>query len=270
MAQPEDLISTPTPTTRKAAEAAASNQHALVNLIRLVKSLEIKLAESEEDEYLNIYIIRKDWETVLYARVLLDTLKQGNEQTSSTTSTLSGLEKSLNHIQSAYHSRLASPLPTSRLNPALIALPRSPSSTIPYDSRIPSPPLTTTTQFPIPSNQTASKNVRRRRAQLEDYLAKRSREDTFGEGTGLLTIKPIHDSEDASSKPSEARDELLGDAIPGSALGAVQVHEELSGQLADVSYLLNIVGAYGIPFRCRSDLSSTRFIFQILWRMKNI
>lgn len=112
--------------------------------------------------------------------------------------------------------------------------------------------------------------MRRRRAQLEDYLAKRSREDTFGEGTGLLTIKPIHDSEDASSKPSEARDELLGDAIPGSALGAVQVHEELSGQLADVSYLLNIVGAYGIPFRCRSDLSSTRFIFQILWRMKNI
>lgn len=97
MAQPEDLISTPTPTTRKAAEAAASNQHALVNLIRLVKSLEIKLAESEEDEYLNIYIIRKDWEvsapiyitqslalntlqTVLHARVLLDTLKQGNEQ----------------------------------------------------------------------------------------------------------------------------------------------------------------------------------------------
>lgn len=62
MAQSAGLISTPTPSTRKAAQAAASNQHALVNLIRLVKSLEIKLAESEEDEYLNIYIIRKDWE----------------------------------------------------------------------------------------------------------------------------------------------------------------------------------------------------------------
>lgn len=99
MAQSAGLISTPTPSTRKAAQVAASNQHALVNLIRLVKSLEIKLAESEEDEYLNIYIIRKDWEvsvaiyiyitqnfalnilqTVLYARVLLDALKQGNEQ----------------------------------------------------------------------------------------------------------------------------------------------------------------------------------------------
>lgn len=62
MAQSAGLISTPTPSTRKAAQVAASNQHALVNLIRLVKSLEIKLAESEEDEYLNIYIIRKDWE----------------------------------------------------------------------------------------------------------------------------------------------------------------------------------------------------------------
>lgn len=97
MEESEDRIYIPSPSTRKAAQAAASNQHALVNLIRLIKFLEVKLAESEEDEYLNIYIVRKDWEvsaliyatqhlalnilqTVLYARVLLDTLKQGNEQ----------------------------------------------------------------------------------------------------------------------------------------------------------------------------------------------
>ncbi|OXH37063.1 hypothetical protein J008_02282 [Cryptococcus neoformans] len=241
MAQSAGLISTPTPSTRKAAQAAASNQHALVNLIRLVKSLEIKLAESEEDEYLNIYIIRKDWETVLYARVLLDALKQGNEEASSTTSTLSGLEKSLDHIQSAYHSRVASPLPTSRLNPALIALPRSTSSTVSNDSRIPSPSLTTATQPPpITSGQTASKNVRRRRVQLEYYLAKRSREDTLGDESGLLAIKPIHNSENASSKSSKAHNELLGDAIPGRALGAAQVHEELSGQLADMSQRLKL------------------------------
>ncbi|KAL0255434.1 hypothetical protein I308_100238 [Cryptococcus tetragattii IND107] len=241
MDESEDRIYIPSPSTRKAAQAAASNQHALVNLIRLIKSLEIKLAESEEDEYLNIYIIRKDWETVLYARVLLDTLKQGNEQTSSATSTLLDLEISLDHIQSSYHSRLASPLPTSRLNPALIALPRSPSPTIPNGSRISSPSLAPVVQLlPITSDQTASKNVRRRRIQLEDYLVKRTREDILGDESGLLTIKPIRNLENGSSKPLEARDELLGDTVPGSALGAAQVHEELSGQLADMSKRLKL------------------------------
>lgn len=258
MGEPEDRIYIPSPSTRKAAQAAASNQHALVNLIRLIKSLEIKLAESEEDEYLNIYIIRKDWEvsaliyatqhlalntlqTVLYARVLLDTLKQGNEQTSSATSTLSDLEISLDHIQSSYHSRLASPLPTSHLNPALIALPRSPSFTIPNGSRISSPSLTPIVQLlPITSDQTASKNVRRRRVQLEDYLVKRTREDILGDESGLLAMKPIHNFENGSSKPLEARDELLGHTVPGSALGATQVHEELSGQLADMSKRLKL------------------------------
>lgn len=62
MEESEDRIYIPSPSTRKAAQAAASNQHALVNLIRLIKFLEIKLAESEEDEYLNIHIVRKDWE----------------------------------------------------------------------------------------------------------------------------------------------------------------------------------------------------------------
>lgn len=168
---------------------------------------------------------------------------------------MSGLEKSLDHIQSAYHSRVASPLPTSRLNPALIALPRSTSSTVSNDSRIPSPSLTTAIQLPpITSGQTASKNVRRRRVQLEYYLAKRSREDTLGDESGLLAIKPIHNSENASSKSSEAHNELLGDAVPGSALGAAQVHEELSGQLADVSYLLNVIEAYVIPLQMSQRL----------------
>lgn len=112
--------------------------------------------------------------------------------------------------------------------------------------------------------------MRRRRVQLEDYLVKRTREDILGDESGLLTIKPIHNFENGSSKPLEARDELLGHAVPGSALGAAQVHEELSGQLADVSYLFGVIEVYEILFRCQSGLSSMRFTFQILWRMKNI
>lgn len=112
--------------------------------------------------------------------------------------------------------------------------------------------------------------MRRLRIQLEDYLVKRTREDILGDESGLLTIKPIRNLENGSSKPLEARDELLGDTVPGSALGAAQVHEELSGQLADVSFLFSFIEAYEIPFRCQRGLSSMRFTFQILWRMKNI
>ena len=69
LAQPRPFVpsSQPSTTVVKAAQNAASSQHAQVNLIRMVKSLE----KSDPDEYVNNATRRRDWEVSTYIEISL-------------------------------------------------------------------------------------------------------------------------------------------------------------------------------------------------------
>ncbi|WWD17058.1 hypothetical protein CI109_101495 [Kwoniella shandongensis] len=250
------LAEAPSPSVRQAAQHAATNQHGLINLVRLVKSLEGKAA-SEGDEDVEPWALKRDWETALYARALLDALQGGNEQSSTTITSLKDLDQSLTYIESSYRSRLSSPLPTPGLNPALIALPMSPSNTS-MTSRIPTPlPLQSTINgsnqplpAPTPSSSStpapATSTVRKRRTlQTDRYLSQRNREDLTGQEIGLLPLVGVGSRTDNNNgtgtgkKGQGDREKLLGDGL-GQAIGSAQLHEELGGQLVDMSHRLKL------------------------------
>lgn len=207
---------------------------------------------------------------MLYARTLLDILKEGNEQyvsalpdtlyctntslcrSSNTTSTLSDLGRTLNTVEQSYRIRLSSPAPTPAHNPALIALPMSPVPSNPISTReskshAPTPVIpqtnssfkTAATALPGSGSgagtSAAVTGVRKRRTQTDDYLARRARETTTGEETSLLPLKDAASHSGKTSKDGKkARDDLLGDMSEKAGLGSAQLHEELGGQLADV------------------------------------
>ncbi|WWD03257.1 hypothetical protein V865_001308 [Kwoniella europaea PYCC6329] len=233
------------PAAVQAARNAASNQHALINLIRLVKSLEVKVNSDDVDLATEPYAAKKEWETVLYARALLDALKDGNEQSSSTSSNLSLLGQELSSIESAFRIRLSSPLPTPTLNPAMIALPMTPNPSNPppaesippaslHTSQKSSPPTVTPTE-PVPP----SDGVRKRRSRVDEYLAQRSKSDLTGSEEGLLPLKPIKLPKQNVNGPG-ARESLLAGSGPGNGIGSAQLHEELGGQLVDMSHRLKL------------------------------
>ncbi|WVQ99638.1 hypothetical protein IAU59_006777 [Kwoniella sp. CBS 9459] len=276
IANSEPLIKLPdtaSPSAVQAATNASSNQHALINLIRLVKSLEARFVHEDEDVG-EEYLVKRDWETVLYAHALLDALKEGNEQSSRTTSTLSDLEKTLDNVRSAFRARVSSPLPTPSLNPALIALPMTPNPSNPsYTSTVENPissgksspallgpsappslanngptgssniPLARTTAAEISSDSGGSGvGVRKRKSRVDDYLAQRARGDLQDSSTSdLLPLKPVVNAKQAGKGLSD-RDALLAGAGKGvgSVIGSAQLHEELGGQLADMSHRLKL------------------------------
>ncbi|ODO06428.1 hypothetical protein L198_01660 [Cryptococcus wingfieldii CBS 7118] len=238
--------SAPTPAVQKAVLAAASSQHARTNLIRLVKSLEVKAADSDYDE--SSVALKKEWETVLYARALLDRLQYVNEQSSSSTAAFTDLDRSLRTVETVFRRRLISPSPTPSSNPALIALPMSSSSS----NQTNSSPVD---KFALPSNEfyeesrlaplpraqpTTVRSARRRRAQTDDYLAKINREHTTGDHASLLPLKLEETREPHGNSVAGDRDNLLRGIAPESGLGAAQLHEELGGQLADMSHRLKL------------------------------
>ncbi|OCF60885.1 hypothetical protein L486_00529 [Kwoniella mangroviensis CBS 10435] len=233
------------PMAVQAARNAASNQHALVNLIRLVKSLEAKVNSDDVDLANEPYTAKKEWETVLYTRALLDALKDGNEQSSSTSSNLSVLDKELSSVESSFRIRLSSPLPTPTLNPALIALPMTPdpsypppAESIPISSFHSSPKLTPPTVTPA-ERVPPSDGVRKRRSRVDEYLAQRSKSDLTGSEEGLLPLKPIKPPKQNVNGQGE-RESLLAGSGPGNGLGSAQLHEELGGQLVDMSHRLKL------------------------------
>ncbi|WVQ73970.1 hypothetical protein IAR50_003551 [Cryptococcus sp. DSM 104548] len=246
MAERQVYSKVPSSAVQKAAQAAASSQHARINLIRLIKSLEAKAAETDYDE--SSAALKKEWETVLYSRALLDQLQDGNEQSSSSTSTFVDLDRSLRIVENVYRRRLLSPSPTPSFNPALIALPMSPTSShhtksSPVDkSPLPSSkPLEESQATFVPvAQRNTDKNVRRRRVQTDDYLAKINREDTTGEDASLLPLKLEETRRSNVSDGPGDRDDLLGGVAPDSSLGAAQLHEELGGQLANMSHQLKL------------------------------
>ncbi|WWC89086.1 uncharacterized protein L201_004004 [Kwoniella dendrophila CBS 6074] len=240
-----NLPAKPSPAVIQAAKNAASNQHALINLIRLVKSLEARVNSDEDDLATETYAAKKEWETVLYARALLDVLKNGNEQSSSTSGTLSKLDKELSSVESTYQIRLTSPLPTPSHNPALIALPMTPNTSNPPQSERsdPTPPIQNleSKSMPIPTSAliTPTDGVRKRRSRVDEYLAQRSKSDLTGSEEGLLPLKPVIPS-NIKGKGVNSRDALLAGAGAGSGVGSAQLHEELGGQLADMSHQLKL------------------------------
>ncbi|ODO09153.1 hypothetical protein I350_02753 [Cryptococcus amylolentus CBS 6273] len=254
--------SAPTPAVQKAALAAASSQHARTNLIRLVKSLEAKAVDNDYDE--SSVVLKKEWElsvariihvigliclqTVLYARALLDRLQYVNEQSSSSTAAFQDIDRSLRTVETVFRRRLMSPSPTPSFNPALIALPMSPSSSnqtnpSPVDkaSRTSNDHYEESRTAPSPRTQpTTVRSVRRRRAQTDDYLAKINREYTTGDHTSLLPLRLEKTQKSYGNSGAGDRDTLLGGVAPESGLGAAQLHEELGGQLADMSHRLKL------------------------------
>ncbi|KAK4683724.1 hypothetical protein P7C73_g6507, partial [Tremellales sp. Uapishka_1] len=230
-------------TILKSAQAASSSPHALINLARLVRSLDEKdpgeLIDEDENGgsgHSGWVFVRRDWETVLYARALLDALKGGNEQSSSTSTSLVDIESTLRQVESKYRDVLKnSTAPSSssfsaRIAPKSVLLPDStPSSPAPSPASASTPP---------PSRPLVAPQFRKRMStatsQLVDYLAVRAREDAKGDETGLLPLRAI-----PTAKPEiGAREKLLGGTRNG--VGSAQLHEELGGQLADMSHQLKL------------------------------
>ncbi|WRT66593.1 uncharacterized protein IL334_003552 [Kwoniella shivajii] len=244
--QPEiiELADKASPAAIQAAKSAASNQHALINLIRLVKSLDAK-ANSEEDDVLEPYAVKKEWETVLYTRALLDALKEENEQSSSTSSSLKDLDRELASVEKSFRIRLTSPAPTPSLNPALIALPMTPNPSNPIsadrlNTSIPiSRSIASSVKPPSPVLVPPADGVRKRKSRVDEHLASRSKAELSDSNTqeDLLPLKSIIPPK--KSGPG-SRDSLLAGAGPGMGIGAAQIHEELGGQLADMSHRLKL------------------------------
>jgi len=112
--------------------------------------------------------------------------------------------------------------------PAAVPLPASPTSrslSPVLDSPVPKSPLVEAVQVQ------PGRVLRKRVLNTEQYLRTRLAEDREGDEAGLLPLKIQAQKADG---PNE-RDSLLGGARPG--MGSAQLHEELGGQLADVSLL---------------------------------
>ncbi|GFZ46828.1 hypothetical protein JCM24511_04048 [Saitozyma sp. JCM 24511] len=231
----------------KAARAAASSPHALVNLIRLVGSLDAKsqdndeAAEAARPGYADPDV-RRDWESVLYARALLEALEGENEQSSTTSSTLSALKNTLATVEGRYAEILqreqhvsASTTGRPTIGPVAHVAAPALAAGVPSSSQPPSVPIVS-----APPDPPAPVRQRRRKAPTaEEYLATRQRQDALGSDTGLLPLKTPATAGTAD-KGLGARDRLLGDVGSRGAVGSSQLHEELGGQLADMSHRLKL------------------------------
>lgn len=122
------------------------------------------------------------------------------------------------------------PSPLATIAPAsAVPLPDSPSSTTP--SAAPSVNNDTSPVEPVKQLPQAAV-LRQRHLNVENYLRSRLSEDREGDETGLLPLKvPTRNAQ----KEKDGRDSLLG-GVNRPGMGSAQLHEELGGQLADVSY----------------------------------
>jgi hypothetical protein len=162
-------------------------------------------------------------QTVQYARVLLDTLKQSNEGSSNSSNILLDLEKTLKSVEIRYKELSSLPTTPAIPPPSAVPLPASPTSR-------PISPPSEPTSVALPPVDPA-KNLRKRVLNTETYLRTRLAEDREGDEAGLLPLKYQQ-----ARKEENERDSLLGGTRPG--MGSAQLHEELGGQLADVRVLV--------------------------------
>ncbi|EIW70557.1 hypothetical protein M231_07769 [Tremella mesenterica] len=210
----------PTAATLRAAKAAANSPHALVNLIRFVGSLQRQIPNSEVTHLTLI----KDQQDLEYARILLEAIRNGNEGPSTSSETLNDLERTLNRIEE----RMST---LSEQDTSIFSISSSPPTPIsdPKDSPTVSP-------LPLPSearNLSSRSSIIRQRTSVQEYLRRRIEEDRQGGEIGLLPLKiPI--------KPIRKEDrDILFSGVKGG-MGSARLHEELGGQLADMSHRLKL------------------------------
>ena len=259
----------PSPAAIRAGKAAAKSPHGLINLIRLVNSLdnaslELNLDDDDDKEEFDKTVIQvtKDEQvnpimasvgsnslrqTAAYAQVMLDALKEENEglvaspdrqlssSTSTTSDTLNDLQTTLSQLEDRYIRALAPKIPTIPLSKTLSRVSAT-SSKAGQSSVRNSRPATPVIMHqppmsrPEPPRSPSPPQVVRKRKNppLSTYLQARRNEDAGGLEDGLLPVR-------IKPKPVEKsnRDQLLG--ASGTGMGAAQLHEELGGQLADVS-----------------------------------
>ncbi|KAL1411611.1 hypothetical protein Q8F55_002575 [Vanrija albida] len=261
----------PSPAVRRSASAAAGTRHGLVNLTRLVGSLDKQALEQQQDglDGVTWLEIQKTWETVLYARALLGALKGGNEQSSTTLSSLNKLEKTLSKVETHVQGvakRTSAPAPATSL--PYLELPTSlrptgpPSPVALLDEAVattlpeieegslppalsPSAPVTPAVELPslsftapkAPAPPSLNRTVSSKSFSTETYFARREKEDKQGGEAGLLPLK----TQATAKGPLDSegmRKRLMGGAT--GTLGSAQLHEELGGQLVDMSHRLKL------------------------------
>jgi hypothetical protein len=135
-------------------------------------------------------------------------------RSSTTASKLRKIEETLSTIENRYRRLL-------EFRSAPSAPTRPTSTSTPHNQHIREDPAA-----PLPEPEHATSTAIARRTIPRTYFRTRDNEDRQGGEIGLLPLKTL--------KPSKGdRDALLGGVSGG--LGAAQLHEELGGQLVDVS-----------------------------------
>lgn len=263
----------PSDQVRKAADTEASSSHALVNLTRLIRSLDNVDPEDRDASNGRILpaeiALRRDWEvrqwaarrhgklkfnqTVQYARVLLDSLRVQNEQyvprpppqcgrkckivpsrSLKTSSTLSTLDQTLNNVEERYIGVLSSQLTTA--NGIGFGV-QTPSLVLLPLSPPPAPVSAVTSHtasIPTPDSTPPF--------QTGDIPSNTVRHRSIPKD--YLTARLREDVQRGevgllplrtkTASEANARESLLGPPESAGGLGAAQLHEELGGQLADV------------------------------------
>ena len=166
-----------------------------------------------------------------YARVLLDTLSQSKEGSSNSSSIFPELDGTLKGIEMRFRHAASIPSPLATTIPAIsVPLPDSPASITPSSILPPADDVISSVKHVTEPPQAAV--LRQRHLNVDNYLRSRLAEDREGDEAGLLPLKvPVRNIQNGK----DGRDSLLGGGNrPG--MGSAQLHEELGGQLADVSF----------------------------------
>ncbi|ORX35666.1 hypothetical protein BD324DRAFT_631085 [Kockovaella imperatae] len=228
----------PSAATVKAAKIAAASPHGLVNLVRLVQALDQTsqyLEDEDEEQEQDSSRIRKDVDTARYARLILENLKNANEGPS-TSLTLEKLDRTMSDVEKRYSS-----LETESLSKEIIDKPREPlasraKSSASFELLAETSPTEEKSEPRPTLSPKLSTTLRSRKRGIDTaaYLRKRAEEDAAGAEVGLLPLRVVPQNVEKSS-----RDQLLGGGMR-SGMGSRQLHEELGGQLADMSNRLKL------------------------------
>lgn len=112
-------------------------------------------------------------------------------------------------------------LPIPEIRPDTLGAREILTKTAPNLTHNPSQTSTITRRRPVPS--------------LSEYLSKREKEDARGGEIGLLSLGSTGPRRADSGLSKSQRDQLLAGQTSDGVMGNSQLHEELGGQLAEVS-----------------------------------
>ncbi|KAJ9099755.1 hypothetical protein QFC21_003753 [Naganishia friedmannii] len=217
--------------------------HASINLPRLTKSLAARSKRLDEEDWAQV---RSGQSTVDYARGLLKLVKEENVvdigKVRALETELDELAKAFERavqskpIPSTSSARTLPPLPSIPLPANLLAASSSPPTTSPHQL------ANISTSDILPSNTPAEDSQLRkipiREASVSlPTLTKRESFLAEKEEEALLPLRPVDEA--------AARDELLAGASRSGGAGrglrgAAQLHDELGGQLAEMSHQLKL------------------------------